>query len=133
VDLFEDKPARTFERIAALADGDVLVFGHTHKPWVHEYGGVLFANCGSVGKPKNGGLRASFAVFPASGSGVDVVIERVAYNAEQLLRRCMRSACPTSWPRSCRLPRDGGMRPVSATRPLEPWASSRASWDKVSF
>ncbi len=28
--LFEDKPARTFERIAALADCDVLVFGHTH-------------------------------------------------------------------------------------------------------
>jgi putative phosphoesterase len=29
---FEDKPARTFERIAALADCDLLVFGHTHKP-----------------------------------------------------------------------------------------------------
>jgi predicted phosphodiesterase len=28
--LFEDKPARTFERIAADADCDVLVFGHTH-------------------------------------------------------------------------------------------------------
>ena len=25
--LFEDEPARTFERIAALADADVLVFG----------------------------------------------------------------------------------------------------------
>src|SRR5436190_983896 len=46
--LFEDKPARTFERIAALADCDVLVFGHTHKPWVHAYGGVVFVNCGAV-------------------------------------------------------------------------------------
>jgi putative phosphoesterase len=43
--LFEDKPARTFERIAAGADCDVLVFGHTHKPWVREYGDVLFVNC----------------------------------------------------------------------------------------
>ena len=43
--LFEDKPARTFERIAADADCDVLVFGHTHQPWIHEYGGVLFVNC----------------------------------------------------------------------------------------
>jgi predicted phosphodiesterase len=25
-------------------------FGHTHKPWVHEYGGVQFVNCGSVGR-----------------------------------------------------------------------------------
>jgi predicted phosphodiesterase len=39
--LFEHKPARTFERIAALADCDILAFGHTHKPWVREYGGVL--------------------------------------------------------------------------------------------
>jgi putative phosphoesterase len=44
--LFEDKPARTFERIAAQADCDVLVFGHTHKPWVREHRGVLFVNCG---------------------------------------------------------------------------------------
>jgi hypothetical protein len=32
--LFADKPARTFERIAAGADCDVLVFGHTHQPWL---------------------------------------------------------------------------------------------------
>jgi putative phosphoesterase len=80
--LFDDKPARTFERIAALADCDVLVFGHTHKPWVHEYGGVLFVNCGSVGKPKDGDPRASFALLTASGGGVDAAIERVAYDAE---------------------------------------------------
>jgi putative phosphoesterase len=57
--LFKDKPARTFERIAALADCDVLVFGHTHQPWVHEYGGVLFVNCGSVAKPKDRDPRSS--------------------------------------------------------------------------
>ncbi len=56
--LFEDKPARTFERIAAGADCDVLVFGHTHKPWVREYGGVLLVNCGSVGKPRTA-IRAA--------------------------------------------------------------------------
>ena len=60
--LLEDRAARSFERIAQLADCDVLLFGHTHKPWVREYGGVLFVNCGSVGKPKDGDPRASFAV-----------------------------------------------------------------------
>ena len=56
--LFEDKPARLYERLAAAESDPVLVFGHTHKPWVHEYGGVLFVNCGSVGKPKDGDPRA---------------------------------------------------------------------------
>jgi putative phosphoesterase len=89
--LFEDKPARTFERIAALADCDVLVFGHTHKPWLREHGGVLFVNCGSVGKPKDGDPRASFAVLAASVAGIDVSIERVAYDVETVAAE-MRSA-----------------------------------------
>jgi putative phosphoesterase len=67
--LFEDKPARTFERIARGADCDVLVFGHTHQPWIHEYGGVLFVNCGAVGKPKDGDPRVAFAVLEEDGGG----------------------------------------------------------------
>ena len=82
--LFEDKPAKTFERIAAGADCDVLVFGHTHKPWVREYGGVLFVNCGSVGKPKDGDPRAGFAVLTSDSDGVKVAIQRVSYPAPQV-------------------------------------------------
>jgi putative phosphoesterase len=84
--LFEDKPAHTFERIAALADCDVLVFGHTHKPWVHEYGGVLFVNCGSVGKPKDGDARGSFAVLEEGDGRVSVSIERTPYGALAVAR-----------------------------------------------
>ena len=65
--LFEDKPARLYERLAAAERDGVLVFGHTHKPWVHEYGGVLSANCGSVGKPKDGDPRGAFAVLQPAG------------------------------------------------------------------
>ena len=79
--LFEDKPARTFERIAAQADCDILVFGHTHKPWVHEYGGIRFVNCGSVGKPKDGDPRAGFALLTASDGNVEPSIVRVEYPA----------------------------------------------------
>jgi putative phosphoesterase len=88
--LFEDKPARTFERIAALADCDVLVFGHTHTPWIHKYAGVLFVNCGSVGKPKDGDARAAFALLEASTDGVTGSIARAAYDALAVAQR-MRS------------------------------------------
>ncbi len=80
--LFEDKPASLYERLAAAERDPVLVFGHTHKPWVQEYGGVLFVNCGSIGKPKDGDRRAAFAVLTAATDGVDVTIERVDYDAE---------------------------------------------------
>jgi putative phosphoesterase len=92
--LFEDKPAKTFERIAAGAGCDVLVFGHTHKPWVHEYGGVLFVNCGSVGKPKDGDPRGGFAVLSEGTDGVDVELPRVSYDADAVADEIRRAGLP---------------------------------------
>ncbi len=95
--LFEDKPARTFERIAAGADCDVLVFGHTHRPWVHEYGGVLFVNCGSVGKPKDGDPRAAFAVLTDYEGRLDVEIERVEYDARSVADEVAAAGLPSDY------------------------------------
>jgi putative phosphoesterase len=96
--LFEDKPARTFERIAALSDCDVLVFGHTHKPWIHSYGGVLLVNCGSVGKPKDGDPRAAFAVLEGNVEGKVVAsIERVPYDAEAVAREVAAAGLPDEY------------------------------------
>jgi putative phosphoesterase len=92
--LFEDKPARTFERIAAGADCDVLVFGHTHQPWIHEYGGVLFVNCGSVGKSRDGDPRAAFALLELDGDRVVAHIERVRYDAEAVGRELAAAGLP---------------------------------------
>src|SRR3954470_18773716 len=84
--LCEDKPASLYERLARAEDADVLVFGHTHKPWVHDYGGVRFVNCGSIGKPKDGDPRGAFALLDADGDGVHVTIERVDYDAAAVAR-----------------------------------------------
>lgn len=84
--LFEDKPASLYERLAASAGCDVLVFGHTHKPWVRDHGGVRFVNCGSVGKPKDGDPRAAFALLELTGDRVEASIVRVPYDAEAVAR-----------------------------------------------
>jgi putative phosphoesterase len=95
--LFEDKPASLYERLAAGERDDVLVFGHTHKPWVRECGGVLFVNCGSVGKPKDGDPRGAFAVLDAGGDGLDVTIERVDYDADAVAAEVRASGLPTEY------------------------------------
>lgn len=93
--LFEDKPARLYERLAASAECDVLVFGHTHKPWIHEYGGVLFVNCGSVGKPKDGDPRCAFAILELGATGeLQVSIERVPYDAAAVAREVAAAGLP---------------------------------------
>jgi len=61
--LFEDRPIASFQRLAAASDADVIVFGHTHKPYTKEVDGVLFLNDGSVGKPKDGDWRACYAIL----------------------------------------------------------------------
>jgi putative phosphoesterase len=79
--LFEDRDPRSLARIAKGADCDVLVFGHTHKPWVREIEGVLFVNAGSAGKPKDGEPRAAWVVLTlGDDESVDVDVRRVGYD-----------------------------------------------------
>jgi putative phosphoesterase len=92
--LFEDKPASLYERLAGNEDDGVLVFGHTHKPWVHDFGGVRFVNCGSVGKPKDGDPRGAFAVLEARPGEVAVTIERVAYDAGAVAAQVREAGLP---------------------------------------
>jgi len=92
--LFEDKPASLYERLAAQAEADVLVFGHTHRPWVHEDDGVLFVNCGSVGKPKDGDPRAAFAALETTNDGMAVTIERVPYDSVAVAREVEAAGLP---------------------------------------
>jgi putative phosphoesterase len=92
--LFEDKPASLYERLAGAEEADALVFGHTHKPWVRRYGGVLFVNCGSVGKPKDGDPRAAFAILRDVAGDLDVTIERVEYDAEGVAREVAAAGLP---------------------------------------
>jgi putative phosphoesterase len=92
--LFEDKSASLYERLAAAEHDQVLVFGHTHKPWVHDFGGVRFVNCGSVGKPKDGDPRGAFAVLEPSDGTVDVTIERFEYDAEAVAAEVRAAGLP---------------------------------------
>jgi putative phosphoesterase len=96
--LFEDKPASLYERLARAEDADVLVFGHTHKPWTNTFGGVFFVNCGSVGKPKDGDPRGAFAILDLDDEGrVRARIERVAYDAAAVAREVAASGLPAEY------------------------------------
>jgi putative phosphoesterase len=77
--LFEDRPRSSFQRLAASSNADVIVFGHTHKPYVKEVDGVLFVNAGSVGKPKDGDRRACYVMLDLS-ERASAAFRRVEYD-----------------------------------------------------
>jgi putative phosphoesterase len=77
--LYEDREQSGLQRIARGADADVLVFGHTHLPYAKMVDGVLFVNDGSVGKPKDGDLRAAYAMLEVAET-TTAIIQRVPYD-----------------------------------------------------
>jgi len=90
--LYEDKPDGTFARIAAGADADVIVCGHTHRPYEKTVGGAWFINDGSAGKPKDGDPRACWALVDAAAKTVE--FRRVAYDVERATRAILASELP---------------------------------------
>ena len=80
--LYEDKPEATFGRIAEGANADVIVSGHTHRPYTKRVGDTLFVNDGSAGKPKDGDPRACWALIETTPAEVRVDLRRVEYEVE---------------------------------------------------
>jgi predicted phosphodiesterase len=74
--------------------GDVICFGHTHKPWHRVVGDVHFVNTGSVGRPKDGDPRACYVELVVNESGVAVEFLRVAYDVEAAARAIIDSDLP---------------------------------------
>jgi predicted phosphodiesterase len=68
------------QRAGAKA-GDVIAFGHTHKPWHRVVADIHFVNAGSVGRPKDGDWRACYTVVATAGA-VTAEMVRVEYDVE---------------------------------------------------
>ena len=68
---------------AGLSRGDVLCFGHTHRPWTRTVEGIHFVNTGSVGRPKDGDWRAGYVLVDIGAEGaVGVEFIRVPYDVD---------------------------------------------------
>ena len=78
--LFEERPLSSFRRLAAASNADIIVFGHTHRPYTKPVDGVLFVNAGSVGKPKDGDWRACYIILEPGRTADPVQFIRVPYD-----------------------------------------------------
>lgn len=84
--MFEDRPDAMLEAMAASVGartGDLIAFGHTHKPWHREVAGVQFVNTGSVGRPKDGDWRAGYVLVDVGRGPLVVEFIRVEYDVDR--------------------------------------------------
>lgn len=93
----EDRPDAFLAKMAqqaGLRAGDVICFGHTHKPWTRVVDGVTFVNTGSVGRPKDGDWRAGYVLLDAGEGEPRVEIVRVEYDVEAAARGVVAAGLP---------------------------------------
>ena len=111
--LFEDRPDDLIMKRMAEAGADVMLFGHTHKPYHKalatetENGETVYrhaVNTGSVGKPKDGDPRACYVLLtvdperPKSDpSYCSVEFVRVEYDVEEAARAVEASPLPDAF------------------------------------
>jgi putative phosphoesterase len=50
-------------KILAGTSAQVIIWGHTHKPWVRKLDDRLIINPGSLGQPRDGNPQASFCIW----------------------------------------------------------------------
>lgn len=81
----------------AKVEADAMGLGHTHVPYVWRGDkGVVF-NPGSVGQPRDGDRRASFAVVRVDGGSVEVDVRRVEYDSGKAASKIREAGLPESF------------------------------------
>jgi predicted phosphodiesterase len=96
----EDRPAAFCLKMAEQAGvqrGDVICFGHTHRPWHREVEGIHFVNTGSVGRPKDGDWRAGYVLLDLRGDAPAVEFVRVEYDLDEVMRAIRASTLPDAF------------------------------------
>ena len=58
---------------AASRGMNIVMFGHTHKPLIEQFGSVLAINPGSLTYPRQSGRRPSYAVMDLEDGRAPVV------------------------------------------------------------
>jgi len=72
----------------------IVGLGHTHVPYVWKDRGRVVLNPGSVGQPRDGDPKASFAVLSVEGQEVRVDIRRVKYDIQNAASKIREAGLP---------------------------------------
>lgn len=116
----EDRPDDFCLKMASHAGakrGDVIAFGHTHKPWHRQVGDIHFVNTGSVGRPKDGDWRAGYVLLDVGDGAVGVAFIRVEYDLERAMHGIRMSDLPQDFAEYLRT---GGRPSAPARAPYAP-------------
>jgi predicted phosphodiesterase len=80
--LTPDAPDDHLQTEIGSVSADYILLGHTHLPMIRRVGSRVVVNPGSVGQPRDGDPRASYAVIEDGA----VTLKRASYAVERTIR-----------------------------------------------
>ncbi len=92
--IYPDENQERLQSFLTLTKADLLLLGHTHLPMDIRVGKGRVVNPGSVGQPRDGDPRASFAVLGVEGRLVNCTIHRVKYDVEKTAQKILDAGLP---------------------------------------
>ena len=90
--VFPDYPDALLSTFLTLAERRIIALGHTHMPFVRKLEGGIVVNPGSVGQPRDGDARTSFACVDLAAQEVEIV--RVEYDIARVAKAILRAGLP---------------------------------------
>jgi len=93
--VFPGIPATVGRSLVRTASARIVLLGHTHMPMLYRFEDGVLANPGSVGQPRDGDRRASFALLTLSEGDVKFEVRRVDYDVDPVADRILSSGLPS--------------------------------------
>lgn len=106
------------EEIRLAGEPSVLLVGHTHRPFLRVIGDTVIVNPGSVGRPKDGGSDASYAVW----RGGSFSLRKVPSPMQGVDRRAGQDLSPAG-PAASSRPTDGSREGSPPPTEDGPWTT----------
>lgn len=118
-------PLKRLRKLAKAAHADVVLCGHSHRPFKRRVDGVRFLSPGSVGLPDDGDPRASYALLRIGPQRMEVHFFRVEYDVE----RAAAALIEQGQPELAQMVREG--RSPEAMLGEEETVDKAQSWRKI--
>ena len=90
-------PEKRLRELAEMAQADIIIFGHSHLPFVRKVESTWFINTGSVGRPDDGDPRACYAVMDITPRKLQVRHYRLDYDIQRTIEAMRKHHLPEAF------------------------------------
>ncbi len=87
-------PAASAKKLVHESGAQLVFLGHTHVPMLYSFEGEMLGNPGSVGQPRDGDPRASFAILTLTKEKLAFDVTRIEYNIDPVAKKIHQAGLP---------------------------------------